>query len=383
MSDIASDQIVWSTVPSACRDAASRWGGGRAIVDGALTLSYEELWQEACRASSAFVASGVGPGDRVAIWAPNIAEWIIAAVGAHRAGAIIVPLNTRFKGEEAAYVIQHSGAKILLTVTGFLGLDYVGEIRGSSLAADQGATSVLEDIVVLRGEAVEGTTSWADFTARGTATSRAAADAAFDALTPEDVSDLMFTSGTTGKPKAAMLTHGQATRAFTDWSGEVGLDEGDRYLIVNPFFHSFGYKAGWLAALLRGATIVPCAAFDPQVVLELIERERVSFLPGPPALFQSILDFPERSRFDYSSLRVTVTGAANVPPELIERLSTDLGFDSVVTGYGLTEACGVLTTCRTGDPLDLVARSCGRAIPGVELRVVDESWRRRTRWNRR
>src|SRR5439155_7389291 len=173
--------------------------------------------------------------------------------------------------------------------------------------------------VVMRGDTAPGATSWADFIAVDGPRPR-------DQPTAADLSDVIFTSGTTGNPKGVMATHGQTMRTFDIWSDIVGLEEGDRYLVVNPFFHTFGYKAGFLACLMRGATIVPHAVFDVPTVLARIAEERISMLPGPPTLFQSILDHPERDRFDLSSLRLAVTGAAVVPVEMIRRMRDELTF---------------------------------------------------------
>jgi acyl-CoA synthetase (AMP-forming)/AMP-acid ligase II len=192
---------------------------------------------------------------------------------------------------------------------------------------------------------------------------------------PDDPLDILFTSGTTGLPKGVVTTHAQNLRVFLSWSEIVGLVPGDRYLIVNPFFHAFGYKAGWLSAILRGATILPHAVFDVARIFERIARERVSVLPGPPALFQSLLAHPELGRADLSSLRLAVTGAAVIPVTLIERMRRELSFETVITGYGLTESTGVVTMCRQGDDAETIATTSGRAIPGVELCAVDAQGR--------
>src|SRR3954462_3319399 len=160
-----------------------------------------------------------------------------------------------------------------------------------------------------------------------------------------DVGDVIFTSGTTGRPKGVMTTHAQTVRVFDTWSEVVGLQSRDRYLVVNPFFHTFGYKAGIIACLLRGATIVPQPVFDVPTTLELIGRERISVLPGPPTLYQSILDAPDRSGYDLSSLRLAVPGAAVVPVSLVERMRDELRLATVLTAYGLTEATGTVTMC--------------------------------------
>jgi acyl-CoA synthetase (AMP-forming)/AMP-acid ligase II len=183
----------------------------------------------------------------------------------------------------------------------------------------------------------------------------------------------MFTSGTTGHPKGVMCTHGQSVRAFRAWSEVVGLRAGDRYLVVVPFFNSFGYKAGWLACLLTGATVLPQPVFDVDAVLARIGPDRVNVLPGPPALYQTLLARPDLRDHDLSSLRLAVTGAAVIPVDLVVRMRDELGFDTVITGYGLTEATGIATMCRFDDDPETIATTSGRAIPDVEVLVVDDA----------
>ncbi len=141
-----------------------------------------------------------------------------------------------------------------------------------------------------------------------------------DALTPDDTLDILFTSGTTGKPKGVVTCHGQNIRTFETWSATVGLRSDDNYLIINPFFHSFGYKAGWLSAIIRGAHMLPVKSFDLDAVLPRIASERISMIPGPPTIYQSLLAHPRRGEFDLSSLRLAVTGAAPVPVALVEQM---------------------------------------------------------------
>jgi acyl-CoA synthetase (AMP-forming)/AMP-acid ligase II len=190
-----------------------------------------------------------------------------------------------------------------------------------------------------------------------------------DAVTPEDLSDIFFTSGTTGLPKGAMLTHGQTIALYISWSELATVRLGDRYLLVNPFFHTFGYKAGIVACLLRGATIVPQPVFDVDTTLGLVQGERITVMPGPPTLYTSILDHPHRTEYDLGSLRVAVTGATTVPVVLIERLRAELALQTVVTAYGLTETCGTATMCRPDDDPVTIATTSGRAVDGVEVRV--------------
>ncbi|MDU9414910.1 FadD3 family acyl-CoA ligase [Pseudomonas sp. zfem005] len=351
------------TIPQLLAAAAVRYDQAPAIEDDGTRLSYQQLDQLRRRAACALLALEVGHGERVAIWAPNIHEWIIAAIALQSVGAVLVPLNTRMKGAEAGYILRESGASLLFVIGEFLGTDYPALLAGEHLPA-------LRRRVCLRG-AAEGCLEWEAFLALGEAVSAAALERREAQVDGESLSDLLFTSGTTGKPKGVMSAHGQNLRIVRDWSAMVGLRPGDRYLIVNPFFHSFGYKAGWLAALMGGCCILPQQVFDVPVMLERIAREKVSVLPGPPTLYQSILGFPGRERYDLSSLRVAVTGAASVPVEMVRRMASELGFETIVTAYGLTEACGFVTICRPGDAPEVIATTSGRAFPDVEVRCVD------------
>ncbi len=354
------------TIPQVLARAVERFGSLEGLVDGDLRLSFAELDERADEVARALVATGIEPGDRVAIWAHNCAEWVFAALGVHLAGASVVPLNTRFKGAEAAYILDKSGARLLFTVTGFLDTDYVALLDAA------GRPPTLEEVVVLRGAVPAGATAWADLLARADTVPASAGRERAAAVGPDDLSDIMFTSGTTGHPKGAMIGHEATVRAFTAWSDVVGLREGDRYLIVNPFFHSFGLKAGILACLLKGATIIPHPVFDVPSVMRRVAEERVSMLPGPPAIYQTILDHPDLATYDLSSLRLAVTGAAPVPVEMIRRMREQLSFETIVTGYGLTETTGIATMCRHDDDPETISTTSGRAIPDVEVLVVDD-----------
>ena len=339
--------------------AAATHGERAALVEGELTLDFIALAARCREASRALVAAGIRHGDRIAIWAPNRHEWILAAVGAQSIGAVLVPLNTRMKGAEAAYILQRSGARLLFTVSEFAGNHYPEMLENQDLPA-------LERIVLF-GQARGAHAGWDDFVARGGAVADAEVERLAARVMPLDTLDLMFTSGTTGKPKGVMCGHAQNIRSFDTWSRTVGLTAGDNYLIINPFFHSFGYKAGWLAAIIRGACILPVANFDVTEVLRRVQFERVSMLPGPPTIYQSLLAHPERQNYDLSSLRLAVTGAASVPVDLIRRMRSELGFRTVLTAYGLTETCGVVTISGLDDEPELVATTAGRAMPGVEV----------------
>jgi acyl-CoA synthetase (AMP-forming)/AMP-acid ligase II len=379
------------TIPRVLDRAARDFPDAEAVVDGPVRVTYRELRDRVRGAVRAFAASGVGPGDRIAVWAPNSLEWIVTALGAVSAGAVLVPVNTRYKGEEARWVLARSRARALFVEDGFLGNGYLamlgaeaGEGRagtgtasgnGSGGASGEGGRPVpglpdLAAVVAFDREERPGTTGWEAFLAAGASVPRETAAARSAAVAAGDVADVLFTSGTTGRPKGVMCTHGQNVRTYEAWCGRTGLSPGDRYLIVNPFFHCFGYKAGVLACLLRGAAMVLQPVFEPGETMRLVEAERITVLPGPPTVYTTMLDAPERSRYDLSSLRLAVTGAATVPVALVTRLRSEL-FPQVVTAYGLTESCGTVTSCSLGDDDATVAGTSGRPIEGVEVKVAD------------
>ncbi|MBX3286803.1 MAG: FadD3 family acyl-CoA ligase [Actinobacteria bacterium] len=354
---------------AAASDPVARGGDREAIVDGERRWTWRELGEAIDRAASAYLGAGIEVGDRVAIWAPNCAEWVVALLGLQSVGAVLVPLNTRYKGVEAADILRRSRARVLVTVDGFLDTHYVAMLDGHDLPH-------LEHVVVLRsepGDALpEPAVRWESFLELGAGVDAAARAARAAELTPDTTADLLFTSGTTGKPKGVICTNGQTLRTVATWANVVGLAETDRYVAVNPFFHSFGYKAGIIAWLVTGGTLLPVPVFDVPEVMRLIAAERGTMLPGAPTLYQTILNHPDRAALDSSSLRLAVTGAASVPVSLVEQMRDDLGFDTVITAYGLTEACGFATMCRRSDDAVTIATTSGRAMPGIEVQVVDD-----------
>ena len=350
------------TLPEVLRDAADRHSDQAAIVDGEATLTFAALKASADRLSKSVIASGLEPGERFVIWAPNVADWVVAALAGQQVGGVLVPVNTRFKGQEAGDIVRRSGARLAFAAGQFLGVDY------AALLAEQPCPG-LRQVVRLDGAGDE--LSLQAFAGLGDGVSAAELQRRIEAVRPGDPSDVLYTSGTTGAPKGAITTHGQNIATFMEWSAAVGLTAEDRYLVVNPFFHSFGYKAGWLAALLRGAAVYPEAQFDAARLLRRIEQQRITLLPGPPTLFQSLLAEPGLPGADLSSLRCAVTGAASVPVQLVRDMKQRLGFKEVYTAYGLTESSGVVSMCRSGDDLETIANTCGRAMRGVEIRIAN------------
>jgi acyl-CoA synthetase (AMP-forming)/AMP-acid ligase II len=347
------------TLPAAVRAAAERFGDHAAYAEGSRVLSFRGLLDEVRAVAKGYVAAGLEPRDRVGIWAPNSVDWVVAALAVSYAGGTLVPINSRYTAHEAADIVDRTRARLVVVADGFLGRTQIADLRAASALPSVRQVVDIADLAAVVSQGAE--------------VPDHAVEARADAVTPDQVADILFTSGTTGRAKGAMSAHRQTVSVADAWGTIGGVTTADRYLVVNPFFHSFGYKAGVVVGLLTGATLYPVATFDLDETLRIIEEEQITLLPGAPAIFTSLLEAPGRDGRDLSSLRLAITGAAVVPVVLVERMRAPapagLGIEHVYTAFGMTEAV-VATMCREGDPDELVANTCGRAVPGIEVRIA-------------
>jgi acyl-CoA synthetase (AMP-forming)/AMP-acid ligase II len=349
------------TIPQVLDRIADQFSEHDALVTEGRRFTYDQLRAEVRRAAAALIGLGVSAQDRVAIWSPNTWHWVVACLATTYAGGVLVPLNTRYTASEATDILARTGAPVLFASGEFLGADKAASV-------DRDALPALRHIVRVPIEKADGT--WDEFVSRGEkAGALAAVDERAAAVKPDDVSDILFTSGTTGRSKGALCAHRQSLEAPAAWAECGELTSADRYLCINPFFHNFGYKAGILACLQTGATLIPQLTFDPEKVMQAVQDHRITVLPGPPTIYQTLLDHPKRGGYDLTSLRFAVTGAAVIPVVLIERMQRELDIDIVLTAYGLTEAAGFGTMCRADDDAVTVATTCGRPIADFELRI--------------
>ncbi|MDP3968143.1 MAG: FadD3 family acyl-CoA ligase [Nocardioides sp.] len=340
------------TLPGVLRAAAATHGERPAYVEDGTSLSFADLLDRVREAARRLVALGVTPGDRVCLWAPNSVAWVVAGLAATYAGGVLVPVNSRYTAAEVAEIVERTDAAAVLVADGFLGRTQLADLTAQQVPERTAVVDLarLEDLS-------PGAVTVEDVDGRA------------DAVGPDDVADILFTSGTTGRSKGAMSAHRQTVGVARVWGELGGVTADDRYLVVNPFFHSFGYKVGIVTGLVTGATLYPVATFDLDATMRLVQDAAITVLPGAPTIYQSLLTAPERSSYDLSSLRLAVTGAAVIPVVLIERMREELAIDQVVTAFGMTE-CVVATMCRAGDPAELVATTCGRAVPGMDTRIA-------------
>lgn len=367
------EPLPWQTFPEMLRAAAARSDALEALADGDQRLGFGALHDCAREVARALQARGVEPGDRVAVWASNGWRWVVTACGVWELGAVLVPLASRWKAPEVAPLLARSGARWLFAEHRAVDEDLLpalarycgaGEKRGPLRGID-----CVEGIVGFdRPEPRSGSLDaecWEDFLAWGEGV-----ELATPAPEPGGLAQILFTSGTTGAPKGVELRQRQLLQSYWDWSGIGGLREGDRFLVIPPYSHGFGINGGILACLLRGVTNVPMAVFRAEEALEMIAREKISVISGPPTLFATLMNLPNFDPRAVESLRVAFVGAASVPTEIIHRMRERMGIARVCNAYGLIETC-VISMTRADDPLEIVSTTTGRPLPGVEVRIVD------------
>jgi HIP---CoA ligase len=376
----------WPTLPAALADAAERCPDTVAVIDGDVRLTYLDYSERSLAVARALIAAGVGAGDRVAVWLQNRAEWPVICLGIWRAGAIIVPINTRLKGLEAADMLERTRAKVLLALPSLVGIDYLRllhEACGPPVEAEgDDDARPFRDLPDLRlaaylddGPGTEGCVPYADLLATASRVEPATVAEREAALTPDSPAELLFTSGTTGKPKAVTLGHQQLLRSYWDWSGIVELDEHDRFLLTSPYAHGPGINGNIVASLIRRFASVVVDVFDAPSVLDLVLREGVTAMLGPANLYARLMAAAEArglGRDETPRLRLAILGMAGIPPELIARLRDEWSVGRICNAYGAIEST-VVSMTRRDDPPSVVERSTGRALPGVELRVVDDA----------
>ena len=360
-----------TTIPQEIAALAVRYGDRPALVGGGETMSFAELDRAATVAARAFLAAGVEHGERIGIWAPNRCDWVVAAAGAQRIGGVLVPLNTRLRGPEVAALVRRADIRLLVSVGDFLGQYYPGMLRGETMPG-------LRRIVVLGDGPVDAAAdeqAWEAFLMEGAHVDgkRVAARAA--AVRPEDLADIMFTSGTTGLPKGAMFDHARTLRGAREYAAAIRIRPDDRFCVFGPFSHQASYKLGWLTGLLQGISVHWPESDDAESLSSLFAEQGVTITALPPTLIGGLLLQPDRTRRDLAALRYISTGATMIPAPLIEQLSEVLPNAQLATGYGMTECCGTATLTDVGDGLEIVSRTVGKPLVGTEIRCVDQTGR--------
>jgi acyl-CoA synthetase (AMP-forming)/AMP-acid ligase II len=364
--------VTWQTIPEMILDNVKRFAANEAVVDDDVRLTYEELGQLAGAVASGLRQRGLQPGDRVSIWGPNGWRWIVSACGAWLAGGVLVPLSTRFKGMEAGEVLRRAECTTLFTYTSFLGSDYLDMLEKDLGRRSEGRMfehlESLETVVLMDDAEREVYPTLSGLIEEGRANPWSTEDLDQG---PDDISEVLFTSGTTGRSKGVLLGNRQLLECYWDYGETAGYREGDRYLAIMPFGHGGGLNGCLTTSLIHGMTIVPRPTFDAVETLDTIARENITVLLGPPQLFLLATESSPDAHKVLRSLRIAITGAAAVPTTLMTTLKDEIGVRRVINCYGLIEGC-VVSMTRDEDPDQVVTTTTGRAMPRVEIRIVDD-----------
>jgi fatty-acyl-CoA synthase len=354
--------LLEETIGARLRATVARFGEREALVDRghAYRATWETLWDEVDRVARGLVARGVEKGDRVGIWAPNRFEWVIVQFATARIGAILVTVNPAYKAAELEYALTRSGVSTLVLSRGFRRTDYVALLDGvrPSCPALQ-RTIVLED-------------DWDALCADGDAVPRGALRAREATLHPGEPINIQYTSGTTGFPKGATLSHRNILNNAYFAALQLRYTERDRVCVPVPFYHCFGMVLGTLACMTCGAAVVvPGESFDARVVLETVQAERCTSLYGVPTMFIAELEDGRFPAFDLSSLRTGIMAGAPCPVETMNAVRTRMHMTEVTIGCGMTETSPLATQTAPDDPVEKRVTTVGRPHPHVEIKVVD------------
>ncbi len=362
-SAIAVTPLLGETIGTNFERVVARHGDREALVDVATARrwTYSELDVEVDALALGLIERGIGKGDRVGIWAPNCAEWVLVQYATAKIGAILVNVNPAYRGHELRYVLTQSGARMLVSATEHRTSNYramIDEVRGDCPA--------LEDVVLI------GEPSWTALIDGGGRLDHRLLDGRMATLSFDDPINIQYTSGTTGFPKGATLSHHNILNNGYFVTEMIGCTHEDRICVPVPMYHCFGMVMGVLGAYSRGAAIVfPAPAFEPGATLQAIEDERCTALYGVPTMFIAELGHPEFAGFDLSSLRTGIMAGSPCPVEVMKRVVAEMNMTEVAIAYGMTETSPVSTMTRRDDDLNRRTSTVGTVMPHVEVKIVD------------
>ncbi|OKO95353.1 Long-chain-fatty-acid--CoA ligase [Geobacillus proteiniphilus] len=369
------------TVGKLLEERARQYANHEAVVyaDRGLRLTYRQF-NDYCRlVARGLMRLGIEKGEHVAIWATNVPEWIACQFATGKMGAVLVTVNTNYRAAELEYLLKQSDSTTLFLIEQYRDSSYIDilyeivpELRISAPGQLQSKRlPKLKNVIFLGDKRYPGMFTWNDILAMAHDVSEEELDERMESLDPHDVINMQYTSGTTGFPKGVMLTHYNIVNNAHQVAQCMGLGEGDRLCIPVPFFHCFGCVMSTLACVTVGATMVPVVEFHPKRVLETVEAERCTALHGVPTMFIAELNDPDFAKYDLSSLRTGIMAGSPCPVEVMKAVIEKMGMKDITIAYGQTEASPVITQTRTDDPLELRVETVGRALPGVEVKIVE------------
>lgn len=374
--------LIGATIGAQFDAAAARWGARDALIDRQQDIrwSWADLKDRVDDFAAGLMDMGLEPGSRIGIWAPNCAEWTITQFATAKAGLILVNINPAYRLAELEYALNKVGCTALVTAAAFKTSDYLGMIRDLAPELDEAAPGELKSarlpdlrhVIRIGGDQTAGTWAFEDILARG----RKAGPGAVAALAPglqfDDPINIQFTSGTTGSPKGATLTHHNILNNGFFVGRAQALTEDDRICIPVPLYHCFGMVMGNLASVTHGAAMIyPGEGFDPLATLEAVSAEKCTALYGVPTMFIAQLQHPEFASFDLSSLRTGIMAGSPCPVEVMKQVIEKMHMEDVTIAYGMTETSPVSTQTSVDDPVDRRVSTIGRIQPHLEVKIID------------
>lgn len=384
-------ELIRKTVGELIADRAFDMPNNDALVypDRGLRYSYSEFNAVCERVAKGLMALGIKKGENVAVWATNVPEWVSLQFGTGKMGAVLVTVNTNYRSAELEYLLRQSESTTLFLIEDYRGNSYIDtiyELCPELETSDPGKLEskrlpLLKNVVVLSEKKYKGTYNWADIIEMSEQVSDQELKAREATLEPDDVINMQYTSGTTGFPKGVMLTHSNLTNNANNIANCMELTQNDRLCIPVPFFHCFGCVIGTLAAVSKGATMVPVQEFDPEKVLWTVEQEKCTALHGVPTMFISELNHPNFENYDLSTLRTGVMAGSNCPVEVMKAVMNKMHMTEITICYGQTESSPVITQTRTDDPVSLRVETVGKALPNVEVKIVQPGTTRALPYN--
>ncbi|MET0535162.1 MAG: AMP-binding protein [Steroidobacter sp.] len=365
--------LIYSTLGTALDAAVSQWGNREALVvrHQNIRWTYAELQKQVDQFAAGLIDLGLSRGDRIGIWAPNCAQWVVAQFATAKVGLILVSINPAYRASELEYALTQVGCRALITSDRFKSTDYLAMLR--SLAPRLPA---LQFIIRVASTPEPGFSSWDEVMNRNSASAAARLLAIQDQLQPDAAVNIQFTSSTTGSPKGATLSHLNILNNGYFAARAMRLSEADRICIPVPLYHSFGMVLGNLAAITHGAAmILPSESFDPEATLRAVSAEAATALHGVPTMFIAELDHPTFAEHDLSSLRTGIMSGAPCPIEIMQRVIRQMHLSEITIAYGMTETSPVSFQSSVDDPIDRRVGTVGRIHPHVQVKLVDEEGR--------
>lgn len=359
------------TIGELLDETVQKYGDREAVVYSkeGFRLTYEELSKEVTKLAKALIGLGIQKGEHVAIWATNVPEWVLLQFATAKIGAVLVTVNTSYKARELEYLLKQSDTTTLFLIDGFKGTSYVEIVQ--SLMTSKENLPQLKNLIYIGDNTPNGMISWDKLLELANHITDEELKQRENRLTPNDVINMQYTSGTTGFPKGVMLTHYNIVNNGYLVAQSMKLSHEDRLCIPVPFFHCFGCVLGTLACVSVGATMVPIVEFNPELVLETVEKEKCTGLHGVPTMFIAELNLPNFSKFDLSILRTGIMAGSPCPIEVMKKVMDKMNLTEITIAYGQTESSPVITQTTTSDPIERRVETVGKPHPHVEVKIVD------------